>query len=274
MLKRRRGRPTNGSEFIDGSQDNGEVVNKAELLAVVGGVASAKEPVLSDEKAAPTTILGQPEEPAFEVVVAAEAAQEEEESEQEVEGSEVLDDPVRMYLREIGRVRLLTSKDETVLARKMGAGKQLLQLEKELAEKGGRQPRAWECCHALLQRLVLASPLIKALVKKLDLSSPITLSQIIDDPDLQAAIDSMLMPELMEAIAKPLKLDEVDIIKEVLQLSLNRWIIPADIVDLLEDPTLEELDNILETPDCTAKLLSKDMLFCAFFDHFVRFLGN
>ena len=269
MLKRRRGRPTNGSEFIDGSQDNGEIVNKAELLAVVGGVTGTDEPTLSDEKAAPTTTVGQPEEPAFEVIVAEETAQETEEpeSEMEVEGSEVLDDPVRMYLREIGRVKLLTSKDETVLARKMGAGKQLLQLEKELAEKGGRQPRAWECCHALLQRLILASPLIRVLVKKLDLSSPITLSQITGDPDLQAAIDSMLIPELMEAIAKPLKLDEVDIIKEVLQLSLNRWIIPAEIVDLLEDPTLEELDNILETPDCTSKLQSKDLLFRAFFDH-------
>ena len=32
---------------------------------------------------------------------------------------EAIDDPVRMYLREIGKVRLLTAKDERVLARKM-----------------------------------------------------------------------------------------------------------------------------------------------------------
>ena len=42
----------------------------------------------------------------------AEIENEEAEWEAETETVEVLDDPVRMYLREIGRVRLLTSKDE------------------------------------------------------------------------------------------------------------------------------------------------------------------
>ena len=42
------------------------------------------------------------------------------------ETMEVLDDPVRMYLREIGRVRLLTSADERKLARQLEGGKHLL----------------------------------------------------------------------------------------------------------------------------------------------------
>ena len=45
--------------------------------------------------------------------------------EPETESVEVLDDPVRMYLREIGRVRLLTSADERSLARKIEGGKHL-----------------------------------------------------------------------------------------------------------------------------------------------------
>ena len=55
---------------------------------------------------------------------------EESEWEQEVEGTEVLDDPVRMYLREIGRVHLLTFKDERVLARKLEGGRHVEKLEK------------------------------------------------------------------------------------------------------------------------------------------------
>ena len=50
---------------------------------------------------------------------------EEPEWEPETESVEVLDDPVRMYLREIGRVRLLTSADERSLARKIEGGKHL-----------------------------------------------------------------------------------------------------------------------------------------------------
>ena len=48
-----------------------------------------------------------------------EVTEEEPDWEPDLEGAEVLDDPVRMYLREIGRVHLLTSKDERVLARKI-----------------------------------------------------------------------------------------------------------------------------------------------------------
>ena len=47
----------------------------------------------------------------------------------ELDGPEVTSDPVRMYLREIGRVNLLTAKEEVTLARKIQtgirAGKQL-----------------------------------------------------------------------------------------------------------------------------------------------------
>ena len=63
--------------------------------------------------------------------------------EPETESMEVLDDPVRMYLREIGRVRLLTSADERSLARKIEGGKHLEGLRKELTELEGRQPRPW-----------------------------------------------------------------------------------------------------------------------------------
>ncbi len=64
--------------------------------------------------------------------------EEEPDWEPDLEGADVLDDPVRMYLREIGRVHLLTAKDERVLARKMEGGKHIFSLEKELRGDTGR----------------------------------------------------------------------------------------------------------------------------------------
>jgi RNA polymerase primary sigma factor len=53
---------------------------------------------------------------------------------------EAIDDPVRMYLREIGRVPLLTARDEVELAQAMELGKQALYLRMELASRGQLDP--------------------------------------------------------------------------------------------------------------------------------------
>ncbi|MEC8855925.1 MAG: sigma-70 factor domain-containing protein, partial [Chloroflexota bacterium] len=103
---------------------------------------------------------------------------EEPEWEPETESVEVLDDPVRMYLREIGRVRLLTSADERSLARKIEGGKHLEGLRKELEELDGRSPRPWEIAAGLLKRMVDAEPLVKSLSEQLGLPSNLTVSQI------------------------------------------------------------------------------------------------
>ncbi|SVB43223.1 uncharacterized protein METZ01_LOCUS196077, partial [marine metagenome] len=110
----------------------------------------------------------------------------------QIESTEVLDDPVRMYLREIGRVQLLTSKDERVLARKMEGGKNLDQLVKQLTRDSGRSVSAWEMTLELLNRLIQAKPVIKSLANRLGLPPDMTLSQIMGDQELREATDEIL----------------------------------------------------------------------------------
>ena len=162
IMKRGRGRKTETEEFPEVVSEEGNGLAKEHLLGVVAGVdaaGAAKE--LSAEGAA--VGVGRPkeawQEPAAEGEQEEKAPEgEEAEWDQEMEGAEVLDDPVRMYLREIGRVHLLTSKDERVLARKMEGGRHLENLEKELLQSEGRPPKAWEVCSVLLRRLGRAAP--------------------------------------------------------------------------------------------------------------------
>ena len=190
-----------------------------------------------------------------------EIEEEEPEWEPETESLEVLDDPVRMYLREIGRVRLLTSKDERSLARKLEGQKHLNLLKKELVEQEPDPPKPSEITVALLRRMVDSGPLVAALGDYLGLPKNLTLSQIVQDPKLRDAIDVMVSPELIAYVADALNIEETDAYRSLVKLSLDSWIMPTEVISVVDDPTLEHLDRFLSREDSYTRLPEMDYLF-------------
>lgn len=65
---------------------------------------------------------------------------------------EAIDDPVRMYLREIGRVTLLTAREEVELAKMMETGKEALQRRLDLAQRDRLTPGQDRDLIALIER--------------------------------------------------------------------------------------------------------------------------
>jgi RNA polymerase primary sigma factor len=185
--------------------------------------------------------------------------------ETEAETVEVLDDPVRMYLREIGRVRLLTSSDERSLARKIEGGKHLQALRKEFEAMEGKPARAWEVTRTLLHRLVAASPLVEPLCKQLGLPSNPTLSQITDHPKLRTAIDAEVSLDLLAAVADGMGEVPESVYGRVIKLSLTSWLLPPDAIDVLEDCTLDQIDETLSQPRCSDQLQQMEPLLRAYF---------
>ena len=278
MARRNSKQELNPEDFLDVTEDNEDRDKILEIVRGVKGVADqettsdatglprppedvAQEPAdeqwdeASAEEKSPDTKSDAPGEPESEEV----------DWEPEAESLEVLDDPVRMYLREIGRVRLLTSTDERVLARKIEGGKHLQALQKEFNDMEGRQPRSWEVTRALLRRMVAASPLIVALSEQLGLPGNLTLSQITDHPKLRAAIDAEVSPELMVAVGETLGEYPESVYGRVINLSLSSWLVPPDAIDVLEDCTLSELDSTLNQPECYGELQRMEPLFRAYF---------
>ncbi len=185
--------------------------------------------------------------------------------EPETETVEVLDDPVRMYLREIGRVRLLTSADERSLARKIEGGKHLESLRKELEELEGRPPRPWEITAGLLKRMVNAEALTKSLSEQLGLPTNLTVSQITDHKKLRDAIDAEVSVDMLAAMAEDLDEYQDDVYQQVIGLSLSSWLVSPDAVDVLQDSTLEQLDAKLSELSSFSDLQELDPLFRAHF---------
>ena len=190
---------------------------------------------------------------------------EEAEWEPDTETLEVLDDPVRMYLREIGRVKLLTSKDEQELARNLEGQKYLTSLEKDLQEQEGREAFPWECTAALLHRLVGATPLIMALAEYLGLPRDLSLSQIKENTTLRSSIDSEVSLELLANISESLEASEEDTYRQIVNLSLFTWILPGSSFKITGDCPISELPDIMQQQGTYSSLLEENVGFRANF---------
>jgi len=276
MPRRSTKRELNPEDFIDENEEQGEQPNLLGIITRVedeeegdglvksspmGGTPADAEVETPEDQWDDASGDSEPEKTKEEGPADADIENEEAEWEAETETLEVLDDPVRMYLREIGRVRLLTSKDERVLARKLEGEKHLIALEKELTEQEGRPPRPWECTAALLRRFVNAAPLVVALTQYLELPEDPILSQIIGNPTLRDAIDAEISLELLAQVAGTLMESEEETRPQIVNLSLFSWILPEEALDITGDCSLSQLDAVLNEAGTYSRLSELDPLF-------------
>ena len=84
-----------------------------------------------------------------------------------------LDDPVRMYLREIGRVPLLSAEREVELSTAMGLGEYLGQVTSQLSSTGGVEPSATEIGMAVWHAFRAGWPLVRDLWELIEPDTPL-----------------------------------------------------------------------------------------------------
>lgn len=170
-----------------------------------------------------------------------------EEVDVDVEFPDMIDDPVRMYLREIGRVHLLTAKDERTLARQMECGIQIRKLEAELRDRDGRPPKAYEVVLLLLRHLAEAAGLCGAMGRRIELLGQMSIWQLRSDPDVLATIDGEIDIEMIAELAEELGYPGEGLRKDVLNLSVNSRIVPPNVFDIIyEETPIEALLRILD----------------------------
>ncbi len=182
--------------------------------------------------------------------------------EQYVETVDLFDDPVRMYLREIGRVRLLKKADEFDLARRLEACKRIHALEAALTSAGESPLTAWKYIVELLRHVCEAEPLVDALSRYVGLEGERTLLEIMCEPSLREAVDGELTEEMLNFVADVLNMDPDQAKKDVQDLSLDSRILPEDVLKILgRATTLRELRAQLETPEFSQAMEGYEIVF-------------
>ena len=183
--------------------------------------------------------------------------------------AKVADDPERLYMREIGRVELLTAAEERTLAAEIELASHLEELERELAQGLGDDcgddiaPAAapWEKAMMLLARIASAGPTAWAVAHHLELGGVLTLEDVCTHPRFRAAIDGVISPELAERVASELDIVEDDAHERIVRLSRDTRALPRAAAQVVAAyvPVWAELRP--EEPDdldyCTLALLSR-----------------
>ena len=146
------------------------------------------------------------------------------------EEGEGVDDPVRMYLREIGRVFLLSAADEKHLSRQMEEGNWIHDIEEEFAEIHHRVPTALEIFLLLLDQLKDLRRTRTVIQRALKLQR-LSIVELIEDETFRQRLDREMDEELRVLLHKRLRVSEADAEEFLVRLSVVTHIFTPDLLN-------------------------------------------
>ncbi|MFC1907067.1 RNA polymerase sigma factor RpoD [Chloroflexota bacterium] len=166
---------------------------------------------------------------------------------EQLEEQDTVDDPVRMYLHEIGRVPLLTADDEKVLARKMEKGKRISEIRHHWLQEYGRPPSATQIMLTMLKELGHASDTIRLLQKELKITPSDEFLNSIWDAKIRGSIDAEIDQELVQTIATEIGKSVPETEQILINLAVNSNLLPREVLDhISEITTLTSIDALVD----------------------------
>jgi RNA polymerase primary sigma factor len=167
--------------------------------------------------------------------VSEEEQEDEEPEEAGLASEEFIEDPIKMYLQEMGRVSLLSAEEEKQLGKKIEEAKYLKMIEEEWRNEHGKFPSGAEEAIAVLSALGRVYTFLMALQKELGLIKVKGFSELVSHPKLQKAIEGEVDKILLKGVAERTAV-ELHAAKETLrELSVLISITPEEVLGVIGD---------------------------------------
>jgi len=147
----------------------------------------------------------------------------------EIEDHEIVDDSVRMYLREIGRVPLLTWEGEKHLAMQMEEGKTLDDITERLTKNLGRNPTSAEIIRDIYRRLRDDWRIVERICAHLGLPTDQP-AQMIREMAINFEVDTQITRE----VALELGIPQKDLDNRQIKISVEARLLPEEALVAIE----------------------------------------
>lgn len=164
----------------------------------------------------------------------------------EVEGQDTVDDPVRLYLHEIGKVRLLTGEEERVLAKKIEAAKRINEIRHDYLERCGESPSPTEIVLTTLKEIGQSAAIIHILQEQLDFTPTTSFRESVSNPELRNSIEGVINQQLAQTVAYKIDKPMPETEQILINLSVNCHLLLEEVLGAIADSTsLADMENLV-----------------------------
>ena len=180
--------------------------------------------------------------------------------------ADITDDSMRLYLMEIGRVNLLTKKQEQTLSRQIEEWKHLEAIETEVEALTDGSLSAWMCVLHLIRRIGQLGPIVDAVCRYHAMRISETLTDVLIDEELSERIDGVLPEEMLLFTAEILNREPEDVKQGLIELSLAIRLLPMETPDVFVTPApIDELQDLEFAPEFIRALMSYEPVYSKHF---------
>jgi RNA polymerase primary sigma factor len=169
--------------------------------------------------------------------------------------SDLVEDTLRLYLRESRETRLLSADEERLLGSQIAQGKRLSELEREWAAKFDRAASATDLLITLAERFCSVRLVFEALCNYLKLAPTDSLERKARHEALLEATYGRIDQELVSAVAEATGLSKGQTVRVLTQLSLDSRLIPWHMLgEAGQMCSVVEFERALHLPEFRAHL--------------------
>jgi len=181
---------------------------------------------------------------------------------------EVIDDSARMYLQELGRVPLLKAHEEKILCRKIELGRYVESLKDNHFRKYQKFPSPVHIVIHVISQLSKGCPIARIIEEHIGIEPSSNVVETIKNPEFRSAIDVVIDPSLIAAIAKGIDKETTAAEEAIVDLSINSQLLPRQLLEILAiaKPSRQKLKALLTNNRFLSQLDSNSSEFKAYFE--------